>query len=942
MKQVKKYFKALALLALMLIGNLGMVAQAQSMEIPMDPNVRVGKLSNGLTYYIRHNKLPENRVDFYIAQKVGSIQENPDQAGLAHFLEHMCFNGTTHFPGDSLKKYLESIGVKFGENLNAYTSIDETVYNISNVPANRAGAVDSCLLILHDWSNDLLLEGKEIDKERGVITEEWRSRMNASQRYIERFLPIAFKGTKYANCLPIGNMDIIQNFKYQTLRDYYEKWYRPDLQGLVIVGDINVDEIEGKIQEMFKDIPAQPDGAERIYYPVPDNSTPISFVFKDKEQTNVVFQIYNKYDPFPTQYKNNIAYLQVNFAVNMITTMLNNRLSELAEEANPPFVYAAVYDSDFIVAKTKRAFAGVAVCKEDNIEGGIETLLMEIERAREHGFTATEFERAKADYLSRLETTYNERANTKNESYVNEYVRHFLDNEPTPGIEYEFNVMNAIVPQVQVTHINQMIPEILKENNKVISLFAPDKKELKLPTEAELTKILVNVGKSDIQPYEDNVSNEPLISEDLPGGKVVSSKKDSRFDTDEYMLSNGARIILKKTDFKADQILFKAISKGGTSLYGDDEYYNYSYINQVATVGGLGNFSTIELSKALAGKVASVSGQVGGLTESVVGNSTPKDFETLMQLTYLTFTAPRKDIDSYKSFLVRQKAVLENKDSNPFTALRDSLTVMTYGNHPRAKTAKVEDLEKINYDRVLEMYKERFANAADFTFVFVGNVDAERDLPLIEKYIGSLPSSTTKENFIDHKMYIQKGHLENVFERKQENPKATNVVTVSGKLKYDIKNNILLDVLSEVLTMEYTEKVREEEGGTYGVSVYGSISKDPKEEAVLQIFFETDPAKRDKLMKIIYAELDQVAKVGPNQDFLNKVIENKLKKLTELYKENGFWLGSIIEFESTHIDLVNTQEQVLRSITGKDIRKIAKSLFKQNNSIEVSMISPAE
>lgn len=941
MKQFSTKLKALVVLGLFLFSSFGFKAQAQ-MEIPNDPNVRIGKLSNGLTYYIRHNKHPENRADFYIAQKVGSIQENPDQSGLAHFLEHMCFNGTTHYPGDSLKKYLESIGVKFGENLNAYTSIDETVYNISNVPVIREGVIDSCLLILHDWSNDLLLEDKEIDKERGVITEEWRTRMNASQRFIEKFLPIAFEGTKYANCLPIGDMKIVNGFEYQTLRDYYEKWYRPDLQGLIIVGDIDVDQVENKIKEMFKDIPAQFDGAERVYYPVPDNEETISYVYTDKEQQNVVFSIYNKYEPFPTQLKNNVSYLQVQFAISMITDMLNNRLNELSEQANPPFIYSGVYDSDFIVAKTKRAFTGVVACKENNIVGGIKSLLTELERAHKFGFTASEFERAKADYLSKLESIYNERDKTKNASYVNEYVRNFLDNEPAPGIEYEYNIINALAEHIKVEHINQLIPNLLQEKNKVITLFAPEKDSLKLPTAVELSELVNQVADSDITPYEDKVSNEPLISQELKGGKIISKKENSIYGTTEYTLSNGAKVIIKPTDFKADQIMLRAVSKGGTSLYDDSEIYNLNYLNDVASIGGIGNFSTTELNKALAGKMASVSASVSGLTESVSGYSTPKDFETLMQLTYLTFTAPRKDLDSYQSYITRKKAMLENRNSNPFTALQDTLTTALYNNHPRVTIPAASDLDKIDYDRILEIYKERFANAADFTFMFVGNIDEKKDLPLIEKYIGSLPASGEKENFIDRKMYTRKGNYKNSFIKEQPNPKATNLIIISGKMKYTERNDMLLDILAEVLTMEYTEKVREEEGGTYGVSVSPNLSKNPKEEAILQIFFDTDPNKRDMLMTIIYNELQQMIKEGPNADFLKKVKENKLKKLSELRKENSYWMSAIAEYELNKIDMIKDQENLINSITGKDIQKIMKELYNQKNIFEVSMISPAK
>ena len=421
------------------------------------------KVDNGLTYYIRKNSQPANRADFYIAQKVGSIQEEADQRGLAHFLEHMCFNGTTHFPGDALKQYLERIGVKFGENLNAYTSVDETVYNISNVPVTTPGAIDSCLLILHDWSNDLTLDPKEIDKERGVINEEWRTRMSAIQRFQEKMLPVMFEGTKYATCFPIGTMEVVMNFKPQTLRDYYEKWYRPDLQGIVVVGDIDVDAIEAQIKKMFSDIPAQPNAAKREYYPVNDNKEPIVLVYQDKEQSNVQALIFNKHEATPDEQKGDMGYLVQNYATTLINNMLNARLNELVQTANPPYIYAATYDDDFFVAKTKDAFTGVVVCKEDAIENGIATLLRETERARQFGFTETEYNRARAEYLRQLESAYNERDKRKNEEYVDEYVRHFLDNEPIPGIENEYAIINQIAPAIPVAALNQMMQALVTD-----------------------------------------------------------------------------------------------------------------------------------------------------------------------------------------------------------------------------------------------------------------------------------------------------------------------------------------------------------------------------------------------------------------------------------------------------------------------------------------------
>ena len=452
---MKHLLRGLWIVALILCCNFQQVFAQQMPLIPIDKNVRIGKLDNGLTYYIRKNGQPANRADFYIAQKVGSIQEEADQRGLAHFLEHMCFNGTTHFPGDALKQYLERIGVKFGENLNAYTSVDETVYNISNVPVTTPGAIDSCLLILHDWSNDLTLDSKEIDKERGVINEEWRTRMSAIQRFQEKMLPVMFEGTKYATCFPIGTMEVVMNFKPQTLRDYYEKWYRPDLQGIVVVGDIDVDAIEAQIKKMFSDIPAQPNAAKREYYPVNDNKEPIVLVYQDKEQSNVQALIFNKHEATPDEQKGDMGYLVQNYATTLINNMLNARLNELVQTANPPYIYAATYDDDFFVTKTKDAFTGVVVCKEDAIENGIATLLRETERARQFGFTETEYNRARAEYLRQLESAYNERDKRKNEEYVNEYVRHFLDNEPIPGIENEYTIINQIAPAIPVAALNQ-------------------------------------------------------------------------------------------------------------------------------------------------------------------------------------------------------------------------------------------------------------------------------------------------------------------------------------------------------------------------------------------------------------------------------------------------------------------------------------------------------
>ena len=939
---MKHLLRGLWIVALILCCNFQQVFAQQMPPIPVDKNVRIGKLDNGLTYYIRKNSQPANRADFYIAQKVGSIQEEADQRGLAHFLEHMCFNGTTHFPGDALKQYLERIGVKFGENLNAYTSVDETVYNISNVPVTTPGAIDSCLLILHDWSNDLTLDPKEIDKERGVINEEWRTRMSAIQRFQEKMLPVMFEGTKYATCFPIGTMEVVMNFKPQTLRDYYEKWYRPDLQGIVVVGDIDVDTIEAQIKKMFSDIPAQPNAAKREYYPVNDNKEPIVLVYQDKEQSNVQALIFNKHEATPDEQKGDMGYLVQNYATTLINNMLNARLNELVQTANPPYIYAATYDDDFFVAKTKDAFTGVVVCKEDAIENGIATLLRETERARQFGFTETEYNRARAEYLRQLESAYNERDKRKNEEYVDEYVRHFLDNEPIPGIEFEYMLVNQMAPNIPVDAINKFMQQLITDNNQVVLLAGPEKEGVKYPSKEEIAALLKEMKSFDLKPYEDKVSNEPLISEDIKGGKIVSEKAGDIYGSTKLVLSNGVTVYVKPTDYKADQIMMKGVSFGGTSVFPNEEIINISQLNGVALVGGIGNFSKVDLGKALAGKRASVGSGIGNTTETISGSCSPKDFETMMQLTYLTFTSPRKDNEAFESYKNRLKAQLQNADANPMTAFSDTVTRALYGNHPRAIKMRENMVDQINYDRILEMYKDRFKDASDFTFYLVGNVNLEEMKPMIAKYLGALPSINRKETFKDNKMDIRKGQYKNEFAKKQETPMATIMFLYSGTCKYDLRNNVLLSFLDQALDMVYTAEIREKEGGTYGVNCSGNLGKYPKEELVLQIVFQTDPAKKDKLSAIVVEQLNKMAKEGPSAEHMQKIKEYMLKKYKDAQKENGYWLNNLDEYFYTGIDNTKDYEKLVSSVTAKEVQDFLAKLLKQDNEIQVIMTMPEE
>ena len=933
MKRVRRIMASFALLCIAIVS---MAQQPQMPPIPTDPNVRIGKLENGLTYYIRHNELPEDRADFYIAQKVGSILEEENQRGLAHFLEHMCFNGTTNFPGKGIINWLETIGVKFGENLNAYTSVEETVYNIDNVPVIRDGIVDSCLLILHDWANDLTLAEAEIDNERGVIHEEWRTGQGAMMRMYEQALPKAMQGSKYGNRLPIGTIEVIDNFPYKALRDYYEAWYRPDQQGIIVVGDVDVDKVEAKIKELFSPIPMPANAPERKYEPVPDNKEPIITIAKDKEQPSTMIYIWHKHPATPNEAKGNMGYLVQNYLFSMIGSMLNARLEELRQSANPPFIAAAAEEADFLLAKTTQAFAGLAISKDDGIPTAINTLVREIERARKFGFTASEYARAKADYLRSLESAYNERDKMKNNQYVQEYVRHFIDNEPIPGIEMEYTLMNQLAPNIPVEGINSILPQLIKDENIVINVFGPDKEGMVYPTEAEILKVLQDTKAEEITAYVDKVSDEPLMKETPKAGKIVKTES-GPFGSTALTLSNGVRVVVKNTDFKADEIRMTAFSPGGNSVFGTNEPLQVKMLNSVAGLGGLGNFSNVDLEKVLAGKKVSISATISGLSESLGGSCSPKDFETLMQLVYLSFTAPRMDDAAFESFKQRTKASLANQEANPMTALTDTLQKELYGNHPMARRIKADMIEQIDYTRIMEMFKDRFQEAGDFTFLFVGNINLEEAKPLIETYLGGLPTINRKENFKDIQMDIQKGAHKNVFEKQMETPKATVISIISGNCEYNLKNILLMSMLSQTMDMVYTETIREKEGASYGVRAIGELSKYPKDEALLQIIFDTDPAKREKMEQIVMSELQKAAQNGPRPEHLAKVKEFLLKQHLENAKENGYWLGQLNEYYWNNVDMNTDYKKLVNEITVEDVKNFTKALLDQGNIIEVTM-----
>jgi zinc protease len=918
---------------------------AQDMTVPMDSAVRKGVLPNGLTYYLRHNEWPEKRAFFYIAQKVGSIQEEDDQRGLAHFLEHMCFNGTTNFPGDRLKKYLETIGVKFGENLNAYTSFDETVYNIDNVNVETAGAIDSCLLILHDWSHDLLLEDAEIDKERGVINEEWRSRSSAMMRMYEKALPVMYPDSKYGDRLPIGTMDIVMNFPYDALRSYYRKWYRPDLQAIVIVGDINLDEMEQKIQKVFADIqPAAPDAAKFEYYPVPDNAESIFSINKDKEQRSNNIYFMWKTEAFPREMKDNVAYIIYNYFRGAMASMFSERISDILQKENAPFLGAGFSYGDYFVSKTKGAYSGSVTCDDNKYEQGVKALYREILRMKKYGFTASEYERYTSKYLSSLESAYLHRDKIQSGSYVEDCVRHFLDNEPLTSLEWDYTTMNQIVPATNVDMVNEMIQQIPiqqdNDSNFVVAMFAADKEDNILPTKEDFMKWMAEVEAEDIEPLKEEVNNEPLIAK-MPKPGKVKKIKDDKYGAKLITLSNGIKVHVKKTDFSPNQISMMGHSWGGTSLYSLDESDQTENIGWVS-VGGWGNFSATELSKKMAGKQASIGTGVGAESETVSGGCVKKDFETMLQLAYLHFTAPRKDIEAYNSAIQRSKANMKNAELQPTTALQDTIAKVVYNNHKLALRTKPEDLDKINYDRIIELYRERFADADDFEFFIVGDCDADTIAPLLAKYLGALPTKKGSESYKIIDLKMADGIITNVFEKHQETPSALVLFLYHTPMKYNLKNALTVSMLDQVMDMMYTESVREDEGGAYGVPVRGGLSRYPQEEASIQIQLPTAPEKRAKMTEIVYQGVEKMVNEGPKAEDLQKVKEYMLRAHEEDLKKNGYWMGEMMNYVLYGEDNDAIYVDTLNSITAADIQEVARQIFRSGNRIEVGMTSPVE
>ena len=924
-------------------------AAAQEMQmpqIPVDPDVRIGKLDNGLTYYIRHNEWPEKRAEFYIAQKVGSIQENDNQRGLAHFLEHMAFNGSKHFKGNELLRWCESIGVKFGTDLNAYTSIDQTVYNISNVPTTRETIVDSCLMILWDWADGLLLEQEEIEKERGVIHEEWRLRTSAQMRMLERDLPKLYPGSKYGHRMPIGLMEIIDNFERPFLQQYYEKWYRPDNQGIIVVGDVDVDQVEQKIKTMFSQIAKPgPDAAKIEKVAVPDNAEPIVVIDKDKEQRIDMVEVMFKHDAIPDSVKGSLEYLVANYLKNVALGMLNSRLAELGEKPDCPYLQAGVSDGTYLLSKPKDAFDVGIVPKEGQMNAAVKTVITEARRAAEFGFTATEYGRSKANTLSSLDKEYSNKDKRYNSQFVNQYVQHFLANEPIPSIDDYYQLMKQLVPAIPIDAINAVMKQLVPQNdsNLVVVNFNQEKDGAVYPTEEGLLGAVRDARAEQLTAWVDNVKDEPLMTTLPTPGKITKEVKNDKFDYTELTLSNGVKVILKQTDLKKDQVLLSGEGWGGSSLYGEKDFVNMKMFNDVVEASGLGNFLHTELTKALAGKIAGASLSLSAYRANINGSSTPTDVETMMQLVYLYMTGNvKKDQQSFDQLMKTTELQLKNRLLQPEAVFADSLSLTLTKHNPRFKPMDVSDLAQVNYDRILEMAKESTANAAAFTFTIIGNYDDAKIRPLVEQYLGSLPTQKTivkgKDVSSDYT-----GKVVNDFKHKAETPKANALLHwYSKKIPYTLENAIRADVAGQVLQMVYLKEIREEASAAYTVQGQVGISRDDfADETSIFAYCPMKPEKADTAIYILRRAVQDMAAGKCDADMVKKAKEYMLKSHADQLKQNGYWTGRIRTWRLWNLDFHTDYEKTVEAVTPESVCALVAEVLKAGNEAEIVML-PAE
>ncbi len=918
--------------------------------LPNDPAVRIGLLENGMRYYIRHNEKPKDLANFWIVYDVGAIQEEDDQQGLAHFLEHMAFNGTKNLPGKQLIEYCEKVGVAFGRNLNAATSWDYTFYQLNDVPVKRGGelregVVDSMLLILHDWSHFIALEGDEIDSERGVIMEELRTTDGAQRRASMKLIESLGKGTRYAERNLIGHLDGLASFPHSAIRNFYEKWYRPELMTFIVVGDIDVDQIEQKIRALMADVPVSPaDAAQKEVIMIPDNQEPIISIFTDPEMQRSQATLYVKHQALPKEVNSTIMASLISMIDSYLSVMANARLEEITMKPEAPFLSGYIYNGSVGIMPTlETAMLGVTT-KDGELAQGFAAALLELERLRRHGFTLGEFERAKAQIQAQIDRQYANRNDNMHHHYVQRYMNNFRLNSAIPDAETEYQVDSQLLQMITVDMVNARLKELFTDHNQVVCINAPEKEGLQNPTEEMVLSILKAVAAlpaEAVEPYADTTVIEPLVAPDAPlkGSAVKSEVKNETLGTIEWTLKNGTKIVVKPTTFKADEVLFFARGNGGSSMIADADEAAIAeqFLPTLRGMMGVSKFSAVELQKQLSGKNVSLAPSVGQITQGLRGNASPKDIETLLQLVYLNFTAPRFDEGDFQTFYNQYKNYLVNMNSNPDYLFQKELVGTIYGGNPRSQIISAELLDKVKFERLSAINAELFPDANEFTFTFVGNVDVEALKPLVEKYIGSIPTTSKVLKKVDDGRALVKGQVVKDFNVAMQQPKVSLFVGLSGNVDYTLKNKLTMRLLTEAMSSQYREIIREQMGATYSIGASGMIDYYPTSEFFVQIGCDTNERQADHVVATIMAELAKIYLNGPSVDNIEKTREFLLKNHKGTLEVNGEWLSYLIEYNETGLDYVNDYEQTLKSITVDDVKAMAGLLLSEGNVAKVIM-----
>jgi len=906
-------------------------------SLPTDPNVKVGKLENGLTYYIRKNSKPENKAELRLVVNAGSILENEDQQGLAHFVEHMAFNGTKNFKKNELVSYLQSIGVKFGADLNAYTSFDETVY-ILPVPTEKDETVAQAFNILEDWAHNVTFEGEEIDKERGIVIEEWRRGRGADQRMRDQYFPILFKGSRYAERLPIGTKEILENFEHETLKQFYKDWYRPDLMAVVAVGDFDPATIEKQIKEHFAGIPKPNSPRKRETYDVPGHKETLVAIATDKEATFNQIQLIYKHGEEETD---NIGDFRRDAVYSLYNGMINQRLQELTQSPEPPFVFANTSYSGFI--GSVNAYSAFAVVGPNGIEKGLSTLIQENNRVLKYGFTQSELDRYKQQMLASYERSFNEQEKTESRVYASEYIRNFLDNEPIPGISFEYKFMQEYLPSITLEEVNALAKKFITNENRVVILTGPEKEGMEMPSEDEVLSIVEKAENEAVTAYEDGLSATAIMEERPAPAKVVSSTEKPQGVT-ELVLENGVTVVLKPTEFKNDEILMTAFSPGGSSLYSDADYQSASNADGIVAESGVAELSAVDIGKLLTGKNVSVSPSIGSYSEGFSGSATPKDLETMLQLLHQYFTNPRKDAKAFQSYITKNKQLYGNLLANPQYYFINKQQEIIYQGHPRAGGfPSAEDWERVDFEKAFEIYQERFADASDFTFVFVGNFDVEEMTEMLRAYLGNLPKTDRKESWKDTNMRYASGMVEEKV-YKGTDPKSQVTMAFAGYFDYDRELAYKMRSISEALNIKLIENIREKESGVYSIGASFSASRTPVGSYRLNISFPCAPENAERLSKLALDELKKIQKEGVTEEDLEKIKEAQRQDMKVKVKENRYWLSTLrsaYTYGYDIDDLLNYEEKI-ESLSAKELKKVAKKYFDTDEFIKIMLMPETE